>query len=148
MSDNKYTKEEFYKSFIQMQKLSGQGTSGIVKVAGGSEITQYLNEFIEEGLCIAENIGGSLGHPESNIFYMPSKGYNVWKEKKNMTALECVRYYLANINGTEYKGNPLFGITADEFKEGGIIYDYYQDWLQRNSEALDEMMNLSDVYPV
>ena len=146
MSD-KYTKEEFYKSFIKMQKLSGQGTSGIVKVAGGPEITQYLNKFIEEGLCIAEDTGGSLGHPESNIFYMPSKGYNVWKEKNNMAALECVRYYLANINGTEYKGDPFFGITADEFKEGGIIYDYYQDWLQRNAEALDEMLNLSEVYP-
>lgn len=34
MTKEEYTKEEFYKNFIGMQKLSGQGTSGIVKVQG------------------------------------------------------------------------------------------------------------------
>lgn len=29
------TKKEFYKAFIETQKRTGQGTSGIVKVAGG-----------------------------------------------------------------------------------------------------------------
>jgi hypothetical protein len=46
VSKEEYTKEEFYKNFIGMQKLSGQGTPGIVKIQGGSVIEEYLNELI------------------------------------------------------------------------------------------------------
>src|ERR1035437_7876038 len=76
------TKQEFYKEVISVQKKTGQGLSGIVKVMGtdSGKFTQYLDEFIEEGLIKACDTGGSLRHPESNIFYMPSKGYNVWED--------------------------------------------------------------------
>jgi hypothetical protein len=142
-----YTKEEFYKSFIAMQKGTGQGTPGIVKVAGGPEITKILDELIEEGLCVVEDTGGSLGHPESNKFYLPSKGYNVWREVNPMASLECVRYYLSKVKGEKYEGDPFFSINEASFQEGGNFYDYYNEWLVRNQEALDEMLNLSDVYP-
>ena len=40
------------------------------------------------------------------------------------------------------------GITGESFEEGGYLYQFYNEWLERNKESLDEMMNLSDVYPV
>jgi hypothetical protein len=142
-----YTKEEFYKAFIETQKLTGQGTSGIVKVAGGPTIAKILDDLIEEGLCVAENTGGSLGHPESNIFYMPSKGYNVWREENSMAALECVRYYIAKQRGEKYSGDRFLKIDESSFEEGGPFHEFYNNWLERNREELDVMMNLSDVYP-
>lgn len=145
-----YPKEEFYKNFIAMQKLTGQGTPGIVKIQGGIVIEEYLNELIEEGLVIMMDTGGSLGHPESNRFYLPSKGYNVWSEDNSMGSLECVRYYLAKLEhpNKPYEGDRFFGITDDNFKEGGNYYEFYIEWLERNKESLDEMLSLSDVYPV
>ena len=145
-----YPKEEFYKNFIAMQKLTGQGTPGIVKIQGGIVIEEYLNELIEEGLVIMVDTGSSLGHPESNRFYLPSKGYNVWSEDNSMGSLECVRYYLAKLEDPNkpYEGDRFFGITDDNFKEGGNYYEFYIEWLERNKESLDEMLSLSDVYPV
>ncbi len=144
-----YTKEEFYKNFIGMQKLSGQGTSGIVKVQGGPVIEEYLNELIDEKLVIMMDTGGSLGHPESNRFYLPSKGYNVWSEDNSMTSLECVRYYLAKQEDPNkpYKGDPFLGISDDSFQKDGNLYEFYIEWLERNKESLNEMLSLSDVYP-
>jgi predicted transcriptional regulator len=63
------TKEEFYKKLIDIHKKCGQGLSGIVRVQS-SEIDRYLDELIEEGLVICCDTGGSIGHPESNRFYM------------------------------------------------------------------------------
>ena len=150
VSKEEYTKEEFYKDFIGMQKLSGQGSSGIIKVQGGPVICEYIDEFIKEGLAVMMDTGGSLGHPESNRFYLPSKGYNVWQEENSMASLECVRYYLAKLKDPNkpYKGDPFMGITGESFEEGGYLYQFYNEWLERNKESLDEMMNLSDVYPV
>jgi hypothetical protein len=148
VSKEEYTKEEFYKNFIEMQKLSGQGTSGIVKVQGGPVICEYLDEFIKEGLVIMMDTGGSLGDPESNRFYLPSKGYNVWQEENTMASLECVRYYLAKLKdyNKPYKGDPFMGINDESFEEGGYLYEFYNEWLKRNKESLDEMMNLSEIY--
>ena len=164
ITKEEYTKEEFYKNFIGMQKLSGQGTSGIVKVQGGPVIEEYLNELIKEELVIMMDTGGSLGHPESNRFYLPSKGYNVWQEENTMASLECVRYYLAKLENPNkpYKGDPFLrlsnrffsgkllrlGINDESFEQGGYLSEFYIEWLKRNKESLDEMMNLSDVYPV
>lgn len=139
------TKKEFYKAFIDTQKQTGQGTSGIVKVAGGEAIERHINELIEEGLCVAMDTGGSLGHPESNIFYMPTKGYNVWKEENTMASLECVRYYLAD-DKANYEGDPFLRIDAKSFQEGGLLHEFYSAWLERNQEALEEMLALSDEY--
>jgi len=140
------TKKEFYKAFIETQKNTGQGTSGIVKVYGGAEIEQYIKELIEEGLCIAMDTGGSLGHPESNIFYLPAKGYNVWKEENSMASLECVRYFLAE-DKENYEGDPFIGINRNSFEdEEGMLHDFYKDWLTRNQADLDDMLSLSEEY--
>ncbi len=76
------TKAEVYSGLIDIQKKTGQGLSGIVTVMGETAhlFRKYLDELIEEGLVECYDSGGSLGHPESNRWYMPTKGYNVWKD--------------------------------------------------------------------
>lgn len=59
------TKSEVYKSLIRIQKESGQGLSGIVKIKS-LEYTKHLDTLIQEGLVKACHTGGSIGHPESN----------------------------------------------------------------------------------
>jgi len=73
-------KAEVYKVIIDTQRKTGQGLSGIVRVMGvnAGSFFNYINELIEEGLVKCCDTGGSLGHPESNKFYVPTKGYNVW----------------------------------------------------------------------
>jgi len=140
------TKKEFYKAFIETQKKTGQGLSGIVKVAGGETIAKHLDELIAEGLCVAMDTRGSLGHPESNIFYLPTKGYNVWKEENSMASLECVRYYLAE-DKENYEGDPFLRIDRSSFEnEDGMLHEFYAEWLDRNREALEEMLSLSEEY--
>ena len=140
------TKKEFYKAFIEHHKRCGQGTSGIVKWQGGETIAKHLDEMIAEGLCVAMDTGGSLGHPESNIFYLPTKGYNVWKEENSMASLECVRYYLAE-DKENYEGDPFLRIDRSSFEnEDGMLHDFYKDWLSRNQADLDDMLSLSEEY--
>lgn len=129
------TKEEFYTKLIQIQKECGQGLSGIIKVFGPLEYTRYLDEFIEEGLVVANDTDGSIWHPENNIFYTPIHGYNVWNEEYPMMCLTFVRKYL-NI--------------PDEFDEDNSCDDEfmakYNSWLEINKEQLEIMSNLEESY--
>lgn len=67
------TKEELYKAFIDIHKSGGQGTPQFVADMGGVKIKQYFDQFVEEGLATLEKSG-------SDYFYIPTIGYNVWKE--------------------------------------------------------------------
>jgi len=158
------TKTEVYETVVDITKKTGQGLSGIVKVMGehADSISHYLDELIEEGYVIACDTGGSIGHPESNIFYMPTKGYNVWTDEGPDLAqfeysrhkgryLTNVRFYLGAMDIEEdYDGldeddknlkrhlNPsmLFLAKQTEFMK------QYAEWLERNEESLQEMLNL------
>jgi hypothetical protein len=137
------TKEEFYKSFIEVQLKCGQGLSGIVRVMGGANIDRWMDELIEEGLMKACDTGGSIGHPESNIFYMPTKGYNVWEDedpkeysRHKGRYLHCVRYYLDCLEEGEKER---YTRDVDFMKE-------YAKWLERNEKALDIMLKLDTFY--
>lgn len=137
------TKEEFYKSFIEVQLKCGQGLSGIVRVMGGANIDRWTDELIEEGLMKACDTGGSIGHPESNIFYMPTKGYNVWEDedpkeysRHKGRYLSCVRYYLDCLEEGEKER---YTRDVDFMKE-------YAKWLERNEKALDIMLKLDTFY--
>ena len=95
------TKEEVYNAVIDIQLKHGQGLSGVVTVLGDTagDFRNHLDALIEEGLIVKMDTGGSIGHPESNYFYMPTKGYNVWEDKKRedgffANALSFVRLYL------------------------------------------------------
>ena len=80
------TKSELYETIIDGQRRHGQGLSGIVRALGenAETIGEYLDELIEEGLIKRCETGGSLGHPESNRFYMPTTGYNVWEDARHL----------------------------------------------------------------
>lgn len=145
-------KQEFYSNFIQVQKKTGQGLSGIVKIQS-REITQYLDELIEEGLVKGYDTGGSLGHPESNIFYMPTKGYNVWEDdgidgeyhRHKGRYLHFVRLYLG-IVAKEDTGNQFEPCLSDYLRDPKIMKDY-SEWLTRNEKELKVMLSLDEIYP-
>ena len=160
------TKQEFYKNFIKVQKETGQGLSGIVKVMGTDTVkfTQYLDELIKEGLVKACDTGNSIGHPETNIFYMPTKGYNVWEDegidgeyqRYKGRYLRYVRYYLgalpteapqdANLDENNKRNRKILNPTMDELSENKEFMKDYNEWLERNKSALEEMENLEDDY--
>jgi hypothetical protein len=154
------SKEEFYKSFIDIQKQGGQGLSGIVRVMGdkSANINRWIDELIEEGLMKACETGGSLGHPESNIFYMPTKGYNVWEDegtdgqysRHKGRYLQFVRFYLGALTVEHEEGasdtkRALNPAMMDVIRNTEAI-GMYAEWLKRNEEALEEMLNLDDFY--
>jgi len=144
------TKSEVYKSLIRIQKQSGQGLSGIVKVKS-SEYAQYLDELIQEGLVKDCHTGGSIGHPESNIFYMPTKGYNVWEDegtdgdynRHKGRYLHFVRLYLGLVT-LENKGLLEPGLLT--YLQNPEVMKDYSEWLTRNNKALKEMLALDDFY--
>lgn len=141
------TKAEVYRSVIEMHKKTGQGVSGIVTI-NNHKVKEALNELIEEGLVKACNTGGSIGHPESNIFYISTKGYNVWEdhesyEKYSSKNLSFVRFYLGLLNNE--KTNDIEVTNAMITQNLEVITDY-REWLNRNNEALETMKNLDSIY--
>lgn len=152
------TKSEFYKSSIQLHKKCGQGISGIVKLGSDSNIRTYIDELIKEGLLIACDTGGSLGHPESNIFYMPTKGYNVWEDNgtdgkaSNYKGryLQMVRFYLGAL---EKEHNPdasvnekILSPTMTDAIRNVSFMEEYAKWLKRNENDLKDMLSIDEVY--
>lgn len=139
----KITKSVVYQALIDIHKKTGQGLSGIVKIKSG-EYSDYLDELVNDGLVEGCHTGGSLGHYESNVFYMPTKGYNVWKDEKPQ-ALTYVRIFL-DITPKE---------TLSVFEPGLITYlqnpefmKGYSEWLSENIVSLKEMLNLNDTLPL
>lgn len=150
------TKTELYKSIIDITKKTGQGLSGTVKVLGNDSyvISKYMDELIKEGHVVACDTGGSLGHPESNIFYMPSKGYNVWTDdgqsSDNYTSrhkgryLHYIRLYLGCLSENEHpdENTKWLNPTASMYLRHPEHMKKYAEWLERNQEALETMLNL------
>ena len=111
--------KELYSAIIDIQKKTGQGLSGVVTINQPS-IRISMNNLIERGLIIKESSGySSIGHPASNDWYMPSTGYNVWKEIReygNLMPLFFIRKFLGDNehasyvdeNTIEYVGNAHF----------------------------------------
>jgi hypothetical protein len=152
------TKGEVYAELIKIQKSYGQGLSGIVTVLGGDAhlFRQYLDELIEEGLVECHDGGGSLGHPESNRWYMPTKGYNLWKDgiengNGDTSYLTHVRFYLGQIDHDEEPENrenlaKWLSPSAQILIQNSEFMKSYSEWLERNSEELEIMKNLDDFY--
>ena len=151
------TKEEFYKTLIDLHKKLGQGMSGIVKV-NSTAYDQYIEEFIEEGLIVACDTGGSMGHSESNIFYMPTKGYNVWTDegtdgridKHKGRYLTYVRLYLGCLpeESESEKGSTarIIAPTASDLLESVDYMKVYVEWLERNEKELIILKELDNIY--
>jgi hypothetical protein len=159
------TKAEAYKHVIEITKKTGQGLSGIVKALGSDTHLwgKYLDELIDEGLVEVFDDGTTIGHPESARWYMPTKGYNLWKDGiangpgnrfDSSRFLTHVRLYLgcvddrdevesddkdANLKRWLHPSAQML-MQSHEFMKG------YAEWLERNHEALEEMKNLSTIY--
>jgi hypothetical protein len=152
------TKSEVYKAVIDIQKSSGQGLSGIVTVMGtnSSYLRKYLDELIEEGLVECFDDGSSIGHPESARWYMPTKGYNLWKDGlenggSENAYLTHVRFYLGQIDHDEEPENrenlaKWLSPSAQILIQNSEFMKSYSEWLERNSEELEIMKNLDDFY--
>jgi hypothetical protein len=152
------TKTEVYSGLIDIQKKTGQGLSGIVTVMGETAhlFRKYLDELIEEGLVDCYDSGGSLGHPESNRWYMPTKGYNVWKdgienENSDTAYLTYVRFYLGQIDLDEEPEDrenlaKWLNPSAQLLIQNPDFIKGYSKWLKRNSEELEIMKNLDSFY--
>jgi hypothetical protein len=149
--NKKHTKEEVYKTVVDFQKKAGQGLSGIVKVLGdgAGEMSKCLDELISEGLVKACDTGGTIGHRESNIFYTPTKGYNVWDDGGDKH-LNFVRFYLGILERKpdEKKSDVYNWIHPSEqaVTRNVDFMKEYAKWLEKNEKALDEMVNLEEDY--
>lgn len=142
------TKSEFYKKCIDVHIECGQGIAGIVMMQ--EPYRQYMNEFIEEKLFICCETGGSLGHPESNRFYMPTKGYNVF--------LDDIDYGTGELSLSRFKGGSLMFVRIyldcnfdnPEQKitclRDPSFMKKYANWLEKNKAELDVMLQLDNFY--
>lgn len=142
MSEFYQSKSDFYKSLIKVHKESGQGLYGIVRIQS-KLLGYYLDELIDEGLIKCCNLGGSIGHPESNKFYCPTKGYCVWDELDATKSLTFVRLYL-NILPSD--SNSMFDVTITDVIRNCELMKDYTEWLKENESSLKEMVELSDYY--
>lgn len=131
-------KHELYNAIVSLQKETGQGLTGIVKLKD-SRIGPILDDLVKEGRLIKNDIGGSFGPPELNEFYTPSKGYNVWADKDaGGNALNFVRMY---VGALENESSSSEGI--NDFVNPTV----YTEWLTKNKEELDIMMSLEEMIP-
>ena len=142
------TKSEFYKKCIDVHVECGQGIAGIVMIQ--EPYGQYMNEFIEEKLFICCETGGSLGHLESNRFYMPTKGYNVF--------LDDIDYGTGELSLSRFKGGSLIFVRIyldcnfdnPEQKitclRDPSFMKKYANWLEKNKAELDVMLQLDNFY--
>lgn len=133
------TKEEVYNLVINFQLKTGQGLSGITTAVGNAEsqsIKRHLETLIEEGLVVKSSSGASsIGHPSGSDWYMPSKGYNVWEDKRGLKALEFIRLYLGI---SEEKGDA-------KCKRDDSFMIEYDEWIIENRQALQEMLELKQI---
>ena len=118
----------------------------------------FNSSLIEEGLMKACDTGGSIGHPESNIFYMPTKGYNVWEDegtdgqysRHKGRYLQFVRFYLGALAEEHGEGDSdikkWINPTMMDVIRNVESMKMYSEWLERNEKALEEMINLDDFY--
>jgi hypothetical protein len=129
------TKRELYENAISIQKKCGQGLSGIVGEMN-SEIQYLLDELVEEGHLRVIHINYS--YLPRDTWYFPTKGYCVFDpNEEEKRALSFVRMFLGktvNLPYTDFIQNPDF-------------MKAYSDWLIKNKEELDIMLNLDETYP-
>ena len=159
------TKAEVYSKLIQIQKKHGQGLAGVVKVLSGeaSLWAKYLDELIDEGLVEVFDDGSTIGHPESARWYMPTKGYNLWKDGiengdgsrfSSSKFLTHIRLYLGVLDNDAEPDHVseddnlrrYLSPSAQLLLQDPKFMKSYSEWLIRNHDALEEMKNLSMLY--
>ncbi|MEN6291922.1 MAG: hypothetical protein ABFD07_07910 [Methanobacterium sp.] len=129
------TKRELYESAISIQKKLGQGLSGIVGKAN-SRIQDLLDELVEEGSL--KLITQRNNYLPDDDWYFPVVGYCVF-EDSDFRALSFVRMFLGQ---TEL----FLNFSYTEFIQSVEFMTAYTDWLTKNKEQLDIMINLDEEY--
>lgn len=147
------SKAEVYKMVIDSHVEQGQGLSGIVKLGKYPEISNYLNELVEEGLIEINNTGGSIGHPFSNEFYSSTKGYNVWKDGVENgngcnNFLNHIRLYLGKLSEDENRSaiQKAINPTSRMLIQNAEFMNSYSEWLNRNKKELEKLLKLNNNY--
>ena len=129
------TKRKLYENIIDIQKKSGQGLSGIVgKMDRG--VQDLLDELMEEG--VIKMTTKHFSHFPDDNCYFPILGYCVF-EDSDERALGFVRMFLGD---TEI----FLNFPYTDFIQNVDFMKAYSDWLTKNKEQLDVMINLDDEY--
>lgn len=133
------TKRELYENAVSIQKKSGQGLSGIVGRMN-SDIQDLLDELVEEGHLRV--IHQSYSYLPDDSWYFPTKGYCVFDpNEEEKRALSFVRMFLG-------KTEEIFvNLPYTDFIQNPDFMKAYSDWLTKNKEQLDIMINLDETYP-
>jgi hypothetical protein len=132
-------KQEMYKAVVQIQKATGQGMSGLVRI----QHANVIDQLVAEGKIIEYNDGNSFGHPDSSKWYCPADGYNCWKDD----GLDFVRFYLNCLEENE-SGDETYNMihpTAERLRKDPDFMIKYAKWLKKNKEDLEIMDNLSEI---
>ncbi len=130
------TKRELYESIITIQKKSGQGLSGIVGMTS-KEIQYLLDELVEEGSI--KVINQVYNYLPDDCWYFPNTGYCVF-EDLDKRALGFVRMFLGNTEEI------FLNLPYSTFIQDPDYMKAYSDWLIKNKEQLDIMINLDEEY--
>ena len=131
------TKREIYEGAISIQKKCGQGLSGIVGKAS-YEVQCLLDELVEEGslkVIVQHN-----NYLPDDIWYFPNTGYCVFEYFSDKRALSFVRMFLGNTEDI------FINLPYTTFVQDPELMKAYSDWLIKNKEQLDIMINLDDEY--
>ncbi len=131
------TKRELYESAISIQKKHGQGLSGIVGKAS-YEVQCLLDELVEEGslkVIVQHN-----NYLPDDIWYFPTTGYCVFEDFSDKRTLAFVRMFLGNTEEI------FLNFPYTKFVQDPDFMKVYSDWLTKNKEQLDIMINLDEEY--
>jgi hypothetical protein len=150
------TKSEFYKALIEVQKSTGQGTTDFV-IFKDAKLKIYLDEFIKEGLMRVVTI--PFTHLPDSRYIVPTTGYCVWGyddvcDKNTGWDLSFVRMFLGqtenittgvkNTDANGY-GDP-YKMSLSEVLQDPIFMKGYSEWLDKNMDQLNIMLNLDETY--
>lgn len=129
--------KEVYKSTINIHKQTGQGLSSIVCVKS-SMYKNSLEQLQEMGLVIKERVmNTSIGHPESNFFWFPTKGYRPTKDKYFEDDFDTSLFYIRKYLGISKESDILRAISCNVLSD-----DKYKEWLEVNIDDINVMLSL------
>lgn len=129
------TKSEVYSKVINAHKITGQGLPNITIKHTRPDVQNILDELVEEGSIRCTKIRIL---DEEHSFYYAKEGYST------MDNLDDLPSFMEIFLGVTEKIDNMNPITYYLRKP-----DYmrrYCDWLEKNKEQLDIMLNLDDYY--
>jgi hypothetical protein len=145
----KITKEEAYRMVIEFHLKMGEGAPGIIKLGNFTNMGECLDELVEEGYLEVFDTGGSIGHPESNKHYFPTKGYHVFKDAEanglnHIGYLNHIRFYFGKLAEEEGENNIQRAInpTHTNLSQNLEFVKNYAEWLERNRKELEILKSL------